>query len=342
MGDVVARYKRAKGFNVLHPMGWDAFGLPAENAAMREQGPSAKWTYENIDTMRRQLKSMGLSLDWSREFATCDPDYYAHQQTAVPRFPEEGPGLAQIVQGQLGPGRHTVLANEQVIDGRGWRSGALVEQRELTQWFFKITAYADELLEALDDARQVAGEGAPDADELDRPLRRPADALRARQGDRCPRAERRSRSSRRGPTRCSAPPSWRSSPDHPLAKAAAENNPALAAFIEECRHMGTSVAALETAEKKGFDTGIRAVHPVREGLEAAGLRRQLHAHGLRHRRHLRLPVGRPARPRFRAQIWAAGDPGGAAAGRRRRRRSRSATRPIDGDGTMINSHSSTG
>ena len=338
MGDVFARYKRAKGFNVLHPMGWDAFGMPAENAAMerkvasRRSGPT-----HNIDTMRGQLKSMGLSLDWSREIATCSPDYYQHQQKLFLDMLKKGLAYRKSSKVNWDPVDHTVLANEQVIDGRGWRSGALVEQRELTQWFFKITDYADELLEALADARQVAGEGAPDAGELDRPLGRHAGPLGARQEDRAQGSRASSRSTRRGPTRCSARRSWRIAPDHPLAKAAAENNPELAAFCEECRRMGTSVAELETAEKQGFDTGIRAVHPFDKNWTAAGLRRQLHPDGLRHRRHLRLPVGRPARHRFRAQVRPAGRAGDPAAGRGRRDVRASRTRPIDGDGTMINS-----
>src|SRR6201996_9562525 len=148
MGDVVARYRRAKGFNVLHPMGWDAFGLPAENAAMQNKTDPAKWTYANIATMKGQLKSMGLSLDWAREIATCDPKYYKHQQRMFLDFLKAG--LVERKQSKVNwdPVDHTVLANEQVIDGRGWRSGAVVEQRELTQWFFKITAFAEDLLSA--------------------------------------------------------------------------------------------------------------------------------------------------------------------------------------------------
>ncbi len=150
MGDVVARYKRARGFNVLHPMGWDAFGMPAENAAMQNKSHPADWTYSNIDTMRAQLKSMGLSLDWSREIATCDPNYYTHQQKLFLDF--LGAGLVARKKSKVNwdPVDHTVLANEQVVDGRGWRSGAIVEQRELTQWFLKITDYSEDLLEALD------------------------------------------------------------------------------------------------------------------------------------------------------------------------------------------------
>src|ERR1700693_5433313 len=150
MGDVVARYKRARGMNVLHPMGWDAFGMPAENAAMANKVHPRAWTYENIATMKEQLKSMGLSLDWSREIATCDPAYYKHQQKMLLDF--LAAGLVECKQSKVNwdPVDQTVLANEQVIEGRGWRSGAPVESRELTQWFFKITRFSEDLLAAID------------------------------------------------------------------------------------------------------------------------------------------------------------------------------------------------
>ncbi|MFL5158705.1 MAG: class I tRNA ligase family protein, partial [Microvirga sp.] len=151
MGDVVARYKRARGFNVLHPMGWDAFGMPAENAAMQNKVHPKEWTYANIATMRSQLQSMGLAIDWSREIATCDPSYYKHQQRMFLDFLEAGLVDRKTAKVNWDPVDHTVLANEQVIDGRGWRSGALVEQRELTQWFFKITDYAEDLNDRLDE-----------------------------------------------------------------------------------------------------------------------------------------------------------------------------------------------
>ncbi len=260
MGDVVARYRRAKGFNVLHPMGWDAFGMPAENAAMQNKTHPATWTYANIATMRDQLKSMGLSLDWSREIATCDPTYYKHQQRMF--LDMLAAGLVDRKQSKVNwdPVDHTVLANEQVIDGRGWRSGALVEQRELTQWFFKITNYAEDLLDALDGLERwpekvrlmqknwigksegllvrfaIAPGTAPGEErELEIYTTRPDTLFGAR--------------------------FMAIAPDHPLAKAAAAKDPALAAFIEECKRIGTSVAALETAEKRGYDTGVRVVHP---------------------------------------------------------------------------------
>ena len=260
MGDVVARYKRARGFNVLHPMGWDAFGMPAENAAMENKVHPKEWTYKNIATMRDQLKSMGLSLDWSREIATCDPSYYKHQQAMFLDFLEAGLVDRKTAKVNWDPVDQTVLANEQVIDGRGWRSGALVEQRELTQWFLKITDYAEDLLQAIDGLdrwpekvrlmqRNWIGrsEGlmvrfaldaatAPDgASELEIFTTRPDTLFGAK--------------------------FMALAPDHPLAKAAAARDPGLAAFAEECRRIGTSAEAIETAEKIGYDTGIRAVHP---------------------------------------------------------------------------------
>ena len=260
MGDVFARYKRAKGFNVLHPMGWDAFGMPAENAAMERKVHPAEWTYQNIDTMRRQLKSMGLSLDWSREIATCSPDYYRHQQKLFLDMLKKGLAYRKSSKVNWDPVDHTVLANEQVIDGRGWRSGALVEQRELTQWFFKITDYADELLEALqtldkwpEKVRLMQANWIGRSDGLT--VRFALDKKTAPKGQ----SEVEVYTTR--PDTLFGAAFIALAPDHPLAHAAAENNPALAAFCEECRHMGTSVAELETAEKQGFDTGIRAVHP---------------------------------------------------------------------------------
>ena len=154
MGDVIARYKRARGFNVLHPMGWDAFGMPAENAAIQNKVHPKEWTRRNIEIMRSQLKSMGLSLDWSRELATCDVDYYHQQQRLFLDFLDKRLAYRKQSKVNWDPVDHTVLANEQVIDGRGWRSGALVEQRELTQWFFKITEFSDELLEALSELQE--------------------------------------------------------------------------------------------------------------------------------------------------------------------------------------------
>jgi len=260
MGDVVARYKRARGFNVLHPMGWDAFGMPAENAAMKNKVHPKAWTYENIATMRKQLKSMGLSLDWSREFATCDVEYYQRQQHLFLDMMEKGLVYRKNSKVNWDPVDMTVLANEQVIDGRGWRSDALVEQRELTQWFFKITDFAQDLLDQLDHLDQwpekvrlmqknwigrsegltirwevVPSNSFPDVSEIKVYTTRPDTLFGA---------------------------SFLAiSADHPVAKAAAAQNAEIAKFCDECRHAGTSVAALETAEKMGMDTGLRVVHP---------------------------------------------------------------------------------
>ncbi len=260
MGDVVARYKRARGFNVLHPMGWDAFGMPAENAAMQNRTHPATWTYANIATMKAQLKSMGLSLDWDREIATCDPSYYKHQQAMFLDFLAAGLVERKVSKVNWDPVDQTVLANEQVIDGRGWRSGALVEQKELTQWFMKITDYAQELDEALDTltrwpekVRLMQRNWIGRSEGLT--IRWALDAARAPEGF----TELEIYTTR--PDTLFGASFMAIAPDHPLAKAAARTNAALAAFCDECRRMGTSVAALETAEKKGFDTGIKAVHP---------------------------------------------------------------------------------
>ena len=190
MGDVVARVKRAIGYSVLHPMGWDAFGMPAENAAMERKVHPKAWTYDNIAAMKTQLKSMGLSLDWSREIATCDPAYYKHQQKMFLDFLRVGLVERKKSKVNWDPVDQTVLANEQVIDGRGWRSGALVEQRELTQWFFDITKFAQPLLDGARHARPLAGKSPADAEELDRPLGRTLGPFRARSEDDAGRRER--------------------------------------------------------------------------------------------------------------------------------------------------------
>ncbi len=260
MGDVFARYKRAKGFNVLHPMGWDAFGMPAENAAIERKTHPGTWTYANIDAMKRQLKSMGLSLDWSRELATCNVDYYKHQQAIFLKLFDKGLAYRKSSKVNWDPVDHTVLANEQVIDGRGWRSGALVEQRELTQWFFKITAYSDELLNDLgtldkwpEKVRLMQANWIGRSEGM--LVRWALDARTAPPGH----SELEIYTTR--PDTLFGASFMAIAPDHPLAKAAAEQDPKLAAFCDECRRMGTSVADVETAEKQGYDTGIRAVHP---------------------------------------------------------------------------------
>jgi leucyl-tRNA synthetase len=261
MGDVLARYKRARGFNVLHPMGWDAFGMPAENAAMERQTHPAKWTYANIDAMKAQLKSMGLAIDWSREFATCNPSYYRHQQRLF--LDMYGKGLAYRRSSKVNwdPVDQTVLANEQVIDGRGWRSGALVEQRERLQWAFKITEFADDLIEALKtldkwpEKVRVMQENWIGRSEglLVRWALDPATA---------PKGATELEVFTTRPDTLFGASFLAIAPDHPLALAAAEANPAVAAFSEECRRMGTSLATIESAEKKGIDTGIVAAHPL--------------------------------------------------------------------------------
>ncbi len=255
LGDVVARAKRAQGFNVLHPMGWDAFGLPAENAAIQNKVHPAKWTRENIAAMRTQLKSMGLSYDWSREVATCEPEYYRFEQKMFLDFLKAGLVYRKESWVNWDPAEHTVLANEQVIDGRGWRSGALVEKRLLSQWFMKITHYAEDLLAALKD------------------LERWPDRVRLMQENWIGRSEG-LRFSFDIEGRSDQIDVYTTRPDtlfgasfcaiaanHSLSEELAKTNPALLDFIAECNRMGTSEAAIETAEKKGFDTGLRVVHP---------------------------------------------------------------------------------
>ncbi|MCI0999886.1 MULTISPECIES: leucine--tRNA ligase [Brucella/Ochrobactrum group] len=266
MGDVVARYKRAKGFNVLHPMGWDAFGMPAENAAMQNKVHPKEWTYQNIETMKRQLKSMGLSLDWSREFATCDVEYYHRQQMLFIDLFEKGLVTRKTSKVNWDPVDNTVLANEQVVDGRGWRSGALVEQRELTQWFFKITDFSEELLAGLDTLDQWP--------EKVRLMQRnwigKSEGLQVRfalDGKTAPEGFSEIEVYTTRPDTLFGAAFVAISADHPLAKKLAEGNAALTGFIEECHQHGTSLAALETAEKKGFDTGVKVKHPFDENWE---------------------------------------------------------------------------
>ena len=255
LGDVVARAKRAQGFNVLHPMGWDAFGLPAENAAIQNNSHPGDWTFKNIDTMREQLKLIGLAYDWERELATCTPDYYKHEQLFFLRFLKEGLAYRKEAQVNWDPVDNTVLANEQVIDGRGWRSGALVERRTLSQWFLRISDFADDLLEGLKDltawpekvrimqerwigksygatlSLEIKGR----ADKLDIYTTRPDTLF--------------------GMSFCAI------AAGHPLATELARNNAELRAFNEECGRMGTSEEAIEKAEKKGYDTGLKIIHP---------------------------------------------------------------------------------
>ena len=258
LGDVVARYKRARGFAVLHPMGWDAFGLPAENAARERNIHPAKWTYENIANMRAELKRMGLSLDWDREFATCDPTYYKHQQKLFLDMLRAGLAERKTSWVNWDPVDGTVLANEQVIDGRGWRSGAPVEKKQLSQWFLSITKYAPELLAALDD------------------LPRWPERVRLMQANWIGRSEGArlhfDLAAGEGgigqvevfttrPDTLHGMSFLAIAPEHPLAASVAARDPAAAAFVAECRSMGTSEAVIETAEKRGYDTGLRVKHP---------------------------------------------------------------------------------
>src|SRR5690625_1853079 len=256
IGDVISRYQRMQGKQVLQPMGWDAFGLPAENAAMQNKVPPARWTRENIDTMRAQLKSLGFGYDWSREFATCDPDYYRWEQWFFIRLYRKGLVYKKTATVNWDPVDQTVLANEQVIDGRGWRSGALVERRKIPQWFLKITAYADELLADLDkmdgwpeqvrtmqrnwigrsEGIELAFDVVDREDSLSVYTTRPDTLF--------------------GVTYMAV------AAEHPLALAAAEQQPKVAAFVEECRHMKASEADVAAMEKRCIDTGFKAVHPL--------------------------------------------------------------------------------
>ena len=259
MGDLVARYKLSTGFNVLHPMGWDAFGMPAENAAMASNGHPKEWTYKNISIMKDQMKPLGLSIDWQREFATCDPEYYGQQQALFLDFLEAGLVYRKNAVVNWDPVDLTVLANEQVENGRGWRSGAVVERRELTQWFFKISEFSDDLLasiEKLDNwpakvklmQTNWIGESkglefafkavnAPDGfDKIEVYTTRPDTLLGA---------------------------SFVGiSADHPLARELEKVNSDIASFNAQCRQMSTSEAEMEKAEKKGIDTGILVTHPL--------------------------------------------------------------------------------
>ena len=259
MGDVIARYRRAKGYEVLHPMGWDAFGMPAENAAFEKKVHPGNWTRANIATMRDQLKGLGFALDWSREIATCEPEYYGQEQALFLDLYEGGLVYRKESSVNWDPVDHTVLANEQVIDGRGWRSGALVERRKLNQWFLKITDFADELLEGLDTLKgwpekvrlmQENWIGKSQGMRFRFTLSEPAagfdgfDVFTTR------------------PDTMFGASFAAISPDHPLADALSKSDPALAAFIAECRATGTAAAEIETAEKKGHDTGLTVVHPL--------------------------------------------------------------------------------
>jgi leucyl-tRNA synthetase len=255
MGDVLARYKRMRGQEVLHPMGWDAFGMPAENAAIEQKVHPGSWTYQNIANMKAQLKRLGFALDWSRELATCDPSYYGHEQALFIDLYEAGLVYRKESAVNWDPVDQTVLANEQVIDGKGWRSGAPVEKRKLSQWFLKITEFAQELLDGLDhldgwpEKVRVMQENwigksqglqfgftLSDGRKLDVYSTRPDTIF--------------------GASFVAV------APDHPVAQAVAESDPQASAFIELCKQGGTTAAELESAEKLGYDTGLKAIHPL--------------------------------------------------------------------------------
>nr|WP_087576216.1 leucine--tRNA ligase [Sphingomonas sp. CDS-1] len=258
MGDVLARFRRMTGHEVLHPMGWDAFGMPAENAAMEKKVHPGSWTRENIATMRAQLKKLGFALDWSRELATCEPDYYGHEQALFLDMLEAGLVYRKESAVNWDPVDMTVLANEQVIDGKGWRSGAPVEKRKLSQWFLKITQFADDLLSGLKTLDQWPEKvrlmqenwigksvGLQFRFKLDAPVGEISDLEVF---------------STRPDTIFGA--SFAAiAADHPIALALAEKDGALAAFAEECRQTGTAAAEIETQEKKGYDTGLSVIHP---------------------------------------------------------------------------------
>ena len=260
MGDVLARFRRMTGHEVLHPMGWDAFGMPAENAAMERGVHPGGWTRDNIAAMKAQLKRLGFAFDWSREIATCEPDYYGHEQALFLKLYEHGLVYRKESAVNWDPVDHTVLANEQVIDGRGWRSGALVERRKLSQWFLRITDFADELLEGLDGlnhwpdkvrlmqenwigrSRGLTFAFAPVA-----PLDRPIEVYSTR------------------PDTIFGASFVAIAADHPIAQEVAAREPKAAAFIERCKQGGTTAAELETQEKLGYDTGYEVLHPFDSG-----------------------------------------------------------------------------
>jgi len=260
LGDVIARARRMQGYDVLHPMGWDAFGLPAENAAIERGAHPEDWTLKNVETMREQLKLIGLSYDWSRELATCLPEYYQHELLFFLKFLEAGLAYRKEAEVNWDPVDNTVLANEQVVEGRGWRSGALVERRKLSQWFLRISDFAEDLLAGLETLKewpdkvrimqekwigkssgcllrlQVASHQLPVAsEELEIYTTRPDTIF--------------------GMSFCAI------SPGHPLATELATSNQQLTTFISECNRLGTSEEAIEKAEKKGFDTGLKIIHP---------------------------------------------------------------------------------
>ncbi len=254
MGDVLARYKRMRGFEVLHPMGWDAFGMPAENAAMEKGVHPGGWTRQNIATMKSQLKRIGFALDWSRELATCEPEYYGHEQALFLDLYEDGLVYRKESEVNWDPVDMTVLANEQVIDGKGWRSGAEVEKRKLNQWFLKITQFAEELLDGLGELENWPEKVRLMQENWIGKSQGLEFSFTLSNGERLPVYTTR-------PDTIFGASFVAVAPDHPVAQAVASQNCDAAKFIELCKRGGTTAAALETAEKLGFDTGIGAVHP---------------------------------------------------------------------------------
>tara|TARA_Y100001933_G_scaffold250199_1_gene286084 strand:+ start:9458 stop:11917 length:2460 start_codon:yes stop_codon:yes gene_type:complete len=256
LGDVINRYHRLKGYNVMQPMGWDAFGLPAENAAIKHGIPPASWTRDNIDYMRGQMRRLGFGIDWSREFATCDPDYYHWEQWFFIKLYEKGLVYRKSSMVNWDPVDQTVLANEQVVDGRGWRSGAPVERREMDQWFLKITAYAEELLDELDrlegwpesvKSMQRNWIGRSEGVEIDFPIPDGEGALTVY--------------TTRPDTLLGAT-YVAVAAEHPLARRAAERSPEVAAFVDKCRNTKTAEADIATLEKEGVPTGLTVTHPL--------------------------------------------------------------------------------
>ncbi|MFM7623069.1 MAG: class I tRNA ligase family protein, partial [Alphaproteobacteria bacterium] len=256
IGDVMARFARARGYDVLHPMGWDAFGLPAENAAIERGVAPGDWTLQNIAAMQAQLKKLGLSYDWNRSFATCDPDYYRHEQAFFLDFYQRGLAYRRESWVNWDPVEQTVLANEQVVDGKGWRSGAPIEKKKLAQWFLKITDYNDALLSGLSDLKdwpeavtlmQKNWIGKSSGAHIDFDLVHHNDTITV--------------FSTRPETLFGAA-FVAIAPHHPLAEALAKTDHGLAAFIADCDAAGTSEAAIESQDKKGYDTGVIAVHPL--------------------------------------------------------------------------------
>lgn len=256
IGDVISRYQRMLGKNVMQPIGWDAFGLPAENAAIKHKVPPAAWTYKNIDGMRKQMQRLGFAYDWNREFATCNPDYYRWEQWFFLKLYEKGLVYKKNAEVNWDPVDQTVLANEQVVNGRGWRSGALVERREIPQWFFKITAYADQLINDLDKlphwpeqvkVMQKNWIGRSEGVEVTFKLADSDESLKI---------------FTTRPDTLFGVTFIAIAPQHPLAKRAAENNPELSRFLDDCKNIKLAEAEIATLEKKGLPTGLSTLHPM--------------------------------------------------------------------------------